>query len=85
MNYGSKYVLKNNKEDLNKDKRLCNTEAYSKTSRKSKMELFTKISNGFKLLTIFAKSSILDVRLGSKYVSVILPKYCAIIGQGKEF
>ena len=85
MKYGSKYVLKNNKEVLKRDKRLCNTEAYSNTSRTSKMELFTKISNGFKLLAIFAKSSILDVRLGSKYVSVIFPKYCAIIGQGKEF
>ena len=36
-------------------------EAYSEPSQISKMELFTIIINGFKLLTIFAKSLILDV------------------------
>ena len=34
------------------------------------MELFAKIVNGQKPLTISAESSIIDVRLGSKYVSV---------------
>ena len=33
------------------------------------MELFWKIANGFKQLTIFAKSFILDVPLGSEYAS----------------
>ena len=36
---------------------------------KSMMGLFAKIVNGFQPLTVFAKSSILDVRLGFKYVS----------------
>ena len=35
------------------------SDAYSEPSRTSKMELFAKIVNGWKLLTIFAKSSIL--------------------------
>ena len=42
-------------------------EAYSETSRTSKMTLFTKIVNGIKPLTTFAKRSILDTRLGSGY------------------
>ena len=33
------------------------------------MELFAKIVNGLKRLTIFAKSSFLDSRLGSQYIS----------------
>ena len=33
------------------------------------MELFVKLVNGRKLLTILAQSSILDVRLGSEYAS----------------
>ena len=33
-------------------------------SRTSKIELFAKIISGFQLLNIFAKSSILDVKLG---------------------
>ena len=44
-------------------------EVYSEPSRTSKMELFTKKFNGFFLLTIFAKNSILDVRLGFEYSS----------------
>ena len=36
----------------------------SQPTQTSKMELFAEIVNGF-YLTIFAKSSILDVRLGS--------------------
>lgn len=35
-----------------------------------KMELFAKIINGLRLFTIFAKSTILDVRLGSQFASV---------------
>ena len=35
----------------------------------SKMELFEKLVNGFQLLTIFIKSSILDVWQGSEYAS----------------
>ena len=42
-------------------------DAYSEPSRTSKMKLFPKILNGLKQLIIFAKSSILDIRLGSKY------------------
>ena len=37
------------------------------------MELFPKIANAWKLLTIFAKDSILDVWLGSESASVISP------------
>ena len=33
------------------------------------MELFAKIVNGFQLSTIFSERSILDVRLGFKWVS----------------
>ena len=33
------------------------------------MEHFAKIVNGFNPLTIFAKRSILDIRLGSEYAS----------------
>ena len=33
------------------------------------MEIFAKIVNGFQPLTIFAKSSILDVLQGSEYAS----------------
>ena len=43
------------------------SEAYSEPSRIYQTELFAKIVNGFQQLTIFAKSSILDVRLGSEY------------------
>ena len=33
------------------------------------MELFSEIDNGFQPLTLFTKSSILDIRLGSEYSS----------------
>ena len=42
-------------------------EVYSELSRISKMELLAKIVNDGKLSTIFAKSFILGVRLGSEY------------------
>ena len=48
-------------------------EAFSgifRTSQTSKMELFVKIFNSIKPLTIFAKGSILNVWLSSKYTSV---------------
>ena len=34
------------------------------------MELFVKLVNGIKLLTIFTKSSVLDIWMGSKYTFV---------------
>ena len=37
--------------------------------RKFKMKLFAKIVHSFRRLTVFVKSSILDVGLGSKYAS----------------
>ena len=39
------------------------------------MEIFAKIVDGFQPLTILAKSSILDVWLGSEYVSRVGYKY----------
>ena len=59
------------------------TEAYPEPSQTSKMELFAKIVNGFYPLTIFGKSFILDIWLGSvcapriyvnKYTDIILWK-----------
>ena len=44
-------------------------DTYSEPSRTSKMELFAKIVKGFLPLTTFAKTSILDVPLGSEYAS----------------
>ena len=49
-----------------KDKR---SEVYSEPSQTSKMEIFAKIVNSQKSWTIFTESSILDVQLGSEYVS----------------
>ena len=43
---------------------------YSEPSRTPKMEIFVKIISIWKPLTIFAKSSIFDVRLGCEYASV---------------
>ena len=50
---------------------FCHTpaEAYSEPSRTSNMKLFTKIVNGWKLLNIFVKRSIVDVGQGSESVS----------------
>ena len=42
------------------------------------MELFTKISNGFQPLTIFAKSLILDIWQGSVYSSAAGNKTCKV-------
>ena len=45
----------------------CYTESYSEPKRTSKMDLLKKIINDWKPLTIFAKNSILDIRLGFEY------------------
>ena len=37
------------------------SEAYSETIQKSKMELYAKMLDGFKPITIFTKYSILDL------------------------
>ena len=44
-------------------------ELYSESFQASKMKLFEKIVNGWKLLAIFTKSSILDLRHGFAYSS----------------
>ena len=44
-------------------------EVYLEPIRTFTMELFAKIVKGFQLLTIFIKSSILDIRLGFEYAS----------------
>ena len=43
--------------------------AYSKPCLTSEMELFAKIVNGLKPLTVFTKSSILDLGQGSEHAS----------------
>ena len=47
-------------------------EVYLEQSRTSTMEFFIIIVNGQKLLTIFVKSYIVDIRLGSNNVSAIV-------------
>ena len=47
----------------------ANLEAYSETYQTSKIEVFTKIVNGFSFLTIFTKSSILDIWQDSEFAS----------------
>ena len=66
-------ILKGNTYDLINTLFLrdFNQIAYSEPTRTSKKELFTKIINSSKLLTILVESSILDVRLGSEYVSEV--------------
>ena len=46
------------------------TGAYSEPCQTSNMEVFAEIGNSFQLLTIFSKSSILDVSQGSEYTCV---------------
>ena len=53
-------------------------ELYSQPSQIFKMELFAKIVNTWKPLTIFAKNSILDIWQGSEYVSMDLSYYSYI-------
>ena len=43
---------------------------YSELSQTSTMKFFVKINNGWNPLTIYEKSAILNVGLGSKYISV---------------
>ena len=50
-------------------------EAYLKSCQTSRMELLVKIVNGWKPLSIFAKSSILDVWHGFEYASNKFTKY----------
>ena len=52
-------------------KNQLNLETYSEPSQTSEMEIFAITVNHFKPLTIFGKSSILDVWLGSEYASAI--------------
>ena len=47
--------------------KIPGTEAYSEPSQTSEMELFAEIDNSIRPLTIFAKSSILNIWLGSEY------------------
>lgn len=54
------------------------TEQHSEFSQTSKMELFAKIFNGFESLTIFKENSILDILLGSEYVSSAKNLFCNI-------
>ena len=48
---------------------MLSAEGYSEPNRTSKMELFTEIVNGLNLLTVFTKSSDLDVWQGSEFTS----------------
>ena len=49
--------------------------AHLKPSQRFTSELFSKTVYGFQPLTIFAKSSIVDVRLGSEYASRLLSQF----------
>ena len=46
-------------------------EVYSESSQTCKIELYVKMVNSWKSLTIFAKNSILDVWLGSEYACLL--------------
>ena len=66
----SKMLWKNRFSSLNPvcekhDHHLLFREAYTEPCQTSKLELFGKIANGWKQLTIFAKSSILVVYNGA--------------------
>ena len=43
--------------------------SYSESNQRSKMKLFAKIANGWKLLTIYPKSLVLDFWQDSEYAS----------------
>ena len=51
------------------------TQANSESCQTSKMGRFAKIAKNYKLCTIYAKSSILDVWQDSKYASEVASKY----------
>ena len=55
--------------------------AYSEHCQTSKMELFTKISNGWKLLTIFEKRPIFDVWQSSEYALLFVSKLLLLVLQ----
>ena len=55
-------------------KNIANSDPYSEPTQKSKIKLFAKTINAWKPLFISIKSFILDVWLGSEYVSVISSK-----------
>ena len=65
--------------------RLKVPEAYSELSRACKMELFAKIVNGYRFLTISVKISIVDVRLCSEYISWAFFPGTLYIFLGKTF
>ena len=46
-----------------------NTNNYSKPNQTSQIKRFAKIVNSFQPLTIIVKSSILDIHLGSDFIS----------------
>ena len=50
-------------------------EENSEPTRTSKKELLANIVNGLQRLTVFATSSILNVRLSSEYTSTMIPRY----------
>ena len=58
-----------------------NSEPYSEPCQASKMELFAKLVNGWKLFTVLTESSIIDAWRGSQHSTVIpetlepLPKF----------
>ena len=56
--------------ELNELKNKINSERYLQSSRTSKRELFAKIVNGIQF-NYFGEKAIVDVRLGSKYNSVL--------------
>ena len=45
------------------------SETYLEPSQRSKMEIFVKIVRGWKMLTSFEESFVLDIRLCSEYAS----------------
>ena len=47
----------------------ADSQEYSEPFQTSKMDVFSKTENGFLFLTVFAKSSILDVWLYSEFAS----------------
>ena len=51
----------------------------------SKMKFFVKIANGSKPLTISTKGSILDVWLGSKYVSAVYEAFLSLYARDHLF
>ena len=57
------------------------TGAYSEPRQISKMEFFSRIVHVFQIVTVFAKDSISDVRLGSEYVYALYACLCRVGGE----